>query len=285
LISQLTGIQQILIVQQTLFGDVLLGTSYLEALHNRFPEAAIDFFVSKPFDQVVEGHPFIRTVITSPSRRRFVSYCIGRLFAIVRIIGNRYDLVIDQQGNAGSAIIMMVCGARYRLGWKSTRGGKYFCNIKATPGDIRYHGNRNFDILSPLGISEQPYRLHVAIKNESHEYIASWLDKHAIKAKEFICMSTRSAVHSKQWDEKSFLRLIDLIASDIRLPIVLTYAPDEETSVRVLAGETDGKALPGPATTYNQVAALLSSCKLLICHDGGLNHLSVATGTPSIAIF
>ena len=30
---------------------------------------------------------------------------------------------------------------------------------------------------------------------------------------------------------------------------------------------------------------MLKKCRLLICNDGGLNHLSVATQTPSIAIF
>lgn len=41
----------------------------------------------------------------------------------------------------------------------------------------------------------------------------------------------------------------------------------------------------GPPTSFNQVAALLSACKLLIGLDGGLNHLSVATDTPCIALF
>ena len=264
---------------------MLLATSYIEALHQRFPSANIDFFVQQPFNEVVEGHPFIHEVISSRGKKRSLIYFFSRFAALLKIIIGHYDLVIDQQGNAGSATVMMVCFARYRLGWSTTRGGRYFCNLKAVPGPGRYHGNRNFDILTPLGISEQPYRLHVTIKNDSFIYIGKWLDDHHITRKRFICIATQSTKSANQWSSANFLALFTLLASETALPAVLTFAPAEEGPVRSLHEAANGHAVIGPPTNYNQIAALISECTLLICPEGGLNHLSVATGTPTIALF
>jgi ADP-heptose:LPS heptosyltransferase len=40
-----------------------------------------------------------------------------------------------------------------------------------------------------------------------------------------------------------------------------------------------------PPTDLGQAAALLERVRLLVCNDGGLNHLAVATETPTLAIF
>jgi ADP-heptose:LPS heptosyltransferase len=43
--------------------------------------------------------------------------------------------------------------------------------------------------------------------------------------------------------------------------------------------------LISPPTTFNQAGALLNFAKVLICNDGGINHLAVSQGLPSISIF
>jgi len=278
-------IKKILIVQQRPFGDVLLSTSYLEALQKKFPEATIDFFVSEPFNQVVEGHPYIHRIIISPAKKRLHTYLVGRFFAILNVTAKRYDLLIDQQGNTGSAIITLFSFARYRIGRASTRGGKYFCNLKVTMGPERYHGNSNFDMLAPLGIAEQPYRLYLTIKPDSKEYITSWLAENGIAVGKYLCLCTQSPIQINRWNDDCFLQLIERITAETGLAVMLTYSPSERTAVASIAERAAGKAIMGPVTTFNQVAALLTSATCMIGLDGGLNHLSVATQTPSIAIF
>ena len=47
----------------------------------------------------------------------------------------------------------------------------------------------------------------------------------------------------------------------------------------------DKKAILAPPTNFNQGAAMISHCRLLICNDGGLVHLSVATETSTALHF
>jgi ADP-heptose:LPS heptosyltransferase len=170
------------------------------------------------------------------------------------------------------------------LGWNDTRG-RHFYNLKAIPGPLRYHACRNFDLLVPLGIPEVPFRLFFSIEQASYNYIDAWLKQNNVRTGEFVCIAPGSVVKKREWDPLCFQKLIAIIYEKTGYRTVLTYAPSEEPVARQIAENSIDAALVGPPTTYNQVAALISRCKLLICHDSGINHLSVATGTPTIAIF
>jgi len=278
------SIKKILVVQIRPFGDVLLATSYLEALTKRYPDATIDFFVSAPFDQVLHNHPLLSSIIVSPKKDALLPYLWGRLRAIVKVFCNRYDLVIDQQAGTGSAYITLFSAAKYRLGWNSARGRCCY-NLKAVPGVMRYHACWNFGMVAPLGIAEVPFKLYVTITQASYDYIDNWLQKNNLCAKEFICIAPGSAVQKKQWETASFLDVIRRIHETTGYSIVLTYSPSEKPVAQYLADNSNNAARMSPPTTYNQVAAMLSRSKMLICHDGGINHLSVATETPAIALF
>ncbi|MEJ2056194.1 MAG: glycosyltransferase family 9 protein, partial [Calditrichaceae bacterium] len=67
--------------------------------------------------------------------------------------------------------------------------------------------------------------------------------------------------------------------------VVILWAPNEKADAEKLYNAMENKPVMAPPTDLNQAAAMLKRSALLICNDGGLNHLSVATGTPSIAIF
>ena len=67
--------------------------------------------------------------------------------------------------------------------------------------------------------------------------------------------------------------------------MVITGVPDELAGFKAALGTPPAGILYGPPTTFNQLAALITRCRMLVCIEGGVNHLSVATGTPAVAIF
>ena len=62
-------IKKILVIQFRPFGDVLLATSYLEALRKSFPRADIDFLVKEPYQEVLDKNPYLSNVISFPQER------------------------------------------------------------------------------------------------------------------------------------------------------------------------------------------------------------------------
>ena len=55
--------QSVLIIQTAFIGDVILATVLIESLHQKFPEANIDFVVRKGNESLLTGHPILREVI------------------------------------------------------------------------------------------------------------------------------------------------------------------------------------------------------------------------------
>ncbi|MEJ2546142.1 MAG: glycosyltransferase family 9 protein [Calditrichaceae bacterium] len=196
----------------------------------------------------------------------------------------KYDLIIDQIRGFGSAQIAWFSGAKYRLGFEHK---KYACvyNVKANRKSVRYHSSMKFDALIPLGIEEEPHKLYFNIKAESMEYIDNWIKQSDLTEDKIITFSPGSPVPRKKWSLNSYADLGEKILQNIKYKIVILWAPNEKEDADALFKLMHHKPIMAPATNLNQAAAMLKRSVLLICNDGGLNHLSVATETPSIAIF
>ena len=275
-------ISKILIIQLRPFGDVLLTTSYLSAIRKKYPAAQIDFLVSRPYDSILINNPYIDHVVKL-KKHKGLKYLVSRLSLFMKIRKRKYDLVINQQNGTGSAQICFLSGAKYRLGYADSKN-RYAHNLHAERGKPRYAASRKFDIISPLGIQEDKYSLYYYISPESSSYVESWFKKNNLIS-DVICFSPGSPVKKKQWDLNSYAETADRIVRDLKLPVVFLWAPDELEDVKQIMSKMKEDAILAPPTTFNQAAAFLKNVTLLICNDGGLNHLSVATDTPSLAVF
>ncbi len=276
-------IKTILIIQLEPFGDVLLNTSYLAALQKKFPKARIDFLVSKPFDSILEDNPIISKVITF-KRYKNIRYSVERCRIFSLIWSRRYSLVIDQQSGVGTAQIVFFSGAKYRLGFGHLKWS-WIYNLKANRAIERYSASMRFDLLQPLGIKEEPFELYYHIKKESYSYIREWLEKEDLLNEKLICFSPGSPSLKKKWGIQYYAQLADRILSSTSYQVIILWAKSEEADVKKLISLMENKPILAPQTTLNQGAALLTHCSLLVCNDGGLNHISIVTKTPSLAFF
>jgi ADP-heptose:LPS heptosyltransferase len=279
----LDTIQKILIIQFRPFGDVLLATAYLEALQNRFPNAAIDFLVKKPFDALLHKNPWISEVIAF-SDLSGMRYFSGRLKLFDLIRRRCYDLVIDQQSGTGSGQVVLFSKAVHKLGW-STGKWRWCYNLKAKKGPVRYRASQNFDMLAPLGISEIPHRLFYHVSEESDVFAMDWMKAHGLSAANTIIFSPGSPRQKKKWHAEGYAALADHIHQGTLMRVLVLWGPDEFADARTVVEKSKRKPILAPATNFNQGAAFLKQCRLLICNDGGINHLAVALDVPSLALF
>jgi len=278
-----TKIKKILVIQLKPFGDVLLTTAYFETLKNKLPQAKLYYLVKEPFQEIVANHPFIDEIIAI-KKEKGLKYAVERIKIIKKIRREKFDLVIDQQNMPSSQQLTLLSGAKLRVGYADARFS-FVYNIKAKRGKMQYSASRKYELLAPLGIGEEPYKLYFPIKHEAHEYIENWASKQKSDLKKLICISPGSPVKSKIWNLENYAQLADSIHDKLGYKVVLSWAPQELKYVEIVRSKMKTIPIVAPSTDLCQAAALLTRCKLLICNDGGLNHLSVATGTTTLAIF
>ncbi len=276
-------IKKILNIQFEPYGDVLLSTSYLETLTKHFPNVKIDYMVSNKYAEILENNPFISEVISVPDQGG-LSYFTGRLKALLYVWQKKYDIVLDQQGNPGSAQVALFSRAKYKLGWANRRW-KFAYNYTTEDNNHRYHASLRFDLLLPLGIKEQPYKLFYHIKRESVKYIDEWLKENGLKDEKIICISPAGPVEPRNWDPNSYAKFADIVLEKTKNKVVFIWAPDELEYVKMIISNMKNRPILAPKTTFNQAAAFLKKSYILICNNGGMLHLSVATETPTISLF
>ncbi|MGD8628897.1 MAG: glycosyltransferase family 9 protein [bacterium] len=281
--SRLKSIRKILVIQLGPFGDALLTTSYFEALRSTLPGARLHYLVKEPYDKIIRDHPAIDEIIVIP-RRTGIGYAIERLKTVRRIRSRGFDLVIDQQNMPSSQQLTLLSGAPYRLGYRDARFSWSY-NLKAGRGPLRYSASRKFDILGPLGIEERPYRLCFRIPGDAQDRMDSWLENTPFGHGEAVCVSPGSPVSHKRWSPEGFARLVDLIQARTGCRVILLWGPGERGDVNAVASQMETGPLVAPPTDLYEAAALLRRSRLLICNDGGLNHIAVTTATPTLAIF
>jgi len=146
-------------------------------------------------------------------------------------------------------------------------------------------GCQKFDFLTPLGIPEQPFQLFYHIIPESHQYIEEWLKKENLFEQKFVVFAPSGPTAKKKWGNSCFATLGDLIWEYYQLPIVLVGAKNEHTDCTAIFEMMKHKPYIAPDTDWNRLVALLPKAELLICNDSGINHVSCATETKTIAIF
>ena len=282
---ELEKIKKILILQYQPFGDIILNTGYMPHLRKKFPDAKIDYLMYKPFRKVLEGNPYLDELILMEKLKKNTLKCwLHNLKMLFEIRKRKYDLVIDQMRGTGSIQFVIFSGAKYRFGYNHKKFN-FIYNFNPKPGLIRYYAAMKLELLRDLGITEENFDLYFHIKQESLNYIDNWLQVNQLKSREFICCSPGSPISWKQWNLKSYALLLDMIIEKTGYPIVLLWGPREKDVVNKVQKYMQQKAYIAPATDFNQGGAMLKRSKLLICNDGGINHLCVAVKTPSIAIF
>lgn len=105
---------RVCIIKPSSLGDVIHALPILSALRRRWPTAHLAWVVSRPFREVLQGHPDLDELIVF-RRGHEMATLVGRLAR------GRYDLTIDLQGLFRSALMTAATLAKVRVGVADVR--------------------------------------------------------------------------------------------------------------------------------------------------------------------
>ena len=119
---------KILAIQFKYFGDAVLLTPALRALHEQVPHAELHLLVPEEIAPLFRQLPWLHRVWPMPRRRGHAR--IGESWPVIRALRReRFDRSVDFATNDRGAILSFFIGARQRLGWAEPGGflGRRFC--------------------------------------------------------------------------------------------------------------------------------------------------------------
>lgn len=285
----LKNIRRILIIKLQAIGDVVMSTAVIPNVRHAFPDAHIDFLTMKYCTPVVEGNPYINEVIWIQPRGHHRLQTFTGMKAtyqyLSRLVRTRYDLVIDLYGNARSAFLTTMTGARYRVGF-DFRGRKHFYTHQVVHRSNDVHEVEfNLDALIRVGIPVVTKDLFFPIVESDLVFIDAYLKERKLENSFLVGINGCASWKAKSWPLEKYAALADRLSEKFNAKIILVWGPGEQPVAESIRGKMKQPALVAPATTLKQLAALLKQCSIVISNDTSPMHISAAVGTPTVGVF
>lgn len=287
--------RKILLIKLRHHGDMLLTTPVIEALRQRYPQAAVDVLLYKETLPMLQAHPHIRQLrfIDRKWKNEGTLAHLRHEAALLKAIRQQgYDLVINLADQWRSAIITALSGAPVRIGFAYNKRRNAFwqrahTHLVSTSNHSQLHTvEQNLAALQPLNIpfSGFPAAMHYSESDWSHTQSVLAQSK---VTRPYIVIQPTSRWIFKCWEDDKVAGLIAALASE-QIDIVLTAAPDKKELAMIdhILSLCPGKAISlAGKLSLPQLASLIDHARLFIGVDSAPMHMAAALDTPCIALF
>ncbi len=274
-----TRIHRILVIKLRAIGDVLLSTVVLNNLRKAFPDAHIDFCAEVSGGEIIEGHPAIDSRLIFDAKKE------SGLSLIRRVRAGNYDCIIDLFGNPRSAVVTLLSGARYRVGYRF--GWRRCCyNIVTQPRGNQVH-NRDFnlDALTMIGVAVPDTSLTITVPDDARDFARKFFRDEGLDGAFVVALNAGGGWYTKRWGTAHFAALADEVIERHKAEVIICWGPGEKQSAEELLHSMKRRARLIPSTSLKQLAAILSLSSVVITNDSGPMHIAAVMGTPVLAVF
>ena len=236
---------KILIIKPSSFGDIIQANPVLPALKQTYPDAKIYWLVFKAWAKTLDMFPDVAGKIAWDRQAGIKEYF--RVLSEVR--KEKFDLVIDLQGLARTALIARFSNATEIVGVPGLKELSWFCITEAFPESARINATkRNLETVRYLtGKTFEPVfniKVPQASVNEARELLA----KNGVQNKEeFIVFIPAARGEAKTWPAGYY----DELAAKIQNKKIVILGAEgdgkllKNKKIIDLSGKTDIKTLAG----------------------------------------
>jgi len=270
---------RVLVIRLSALGDVLFALETVAALRRERPDVAIDFLVEDRFAKLLEDHPQIDRVLVYPRRQRL--RIPGSLLALRR---TRYDVALDLHGIQKSAMHMVACRARTKVGpaAPASREGaaaSYRVTVPM-PTPLPHRAAIGHLLLEAIGLSGEPCAPTVATSAPP----TSLLDG-LPRPRVLLHPGTSAFAAFKRWPPARFAELARRLERR-GVGVVVGFGPGErELAAPALEAAPLSRPADGAELGLAGLAGVMEACDVVVAADTGPLHLGAAVGARCVAVF
>lgn len=298
----LPPIRRILLIQPSRIGDIVFSLPTLNALRKTFPKAHIAWLVDERCRDLVERHPDLDETIVVPFKaieqalKKRQWPWVWRTFSDLKstLRAGNFDLSLDLHGLAKSALLVLLAGARRRLGSANTNGmkeGSGFFSREISPGpEDRHTVERNLAVVRYLGGDTGRPEFRLPVSESAPREVRAILNQAGCGAEDhLIVIHPGAGWLSRRWPAERYAALIDRLQQDLSAQIAVIGGPEGGSKEDQLFEELFSR-LETPVINLvrrlnlKQLLALFQRARLFIGNEAGPMHLANALGLPAVVL-
>lgn len=284
--STVAGRSRILICRLSHIGDCILTLPMVSALRQAVPKAWIAWAMEKPSPQLLDGHPHVDEIITIPKgwlKKPKTIWAVRR-----RLRQYDFDIAIDPQSIAKSALLARVSGAKIRLGFRGEHGRELssWFNNRCIQPKTTHLVDRSLELLDGLGIENREARFALPLRDSADCYVNQFLGERGLADARYVVINPGASWPSKRWENDRFAQVARQFHQKTGLTSIVTWGGDAELEMAtsICAGASDS-AILAPQTDLQQLTSLLKGAELYVGCDTGPMHMAAAVGTTCVGLY
>lgn len=293
----LSRINKILVVRQDdRIGNLILTTPLLSALRRFFPQAKVWYLASKTFHTLFSKSSLVDKILVA-KKRQYIFHPLSLLFFVRKVRKQKFDLAIDASDennfSLNNLFLILLSGARVRIGYGKPQSD-LFLNLEVPPSRARRHATEmHLDLLRHLVGDFQSDGLKIEVDPKKKAVVEGYLKGKGVGADDFLVGMHIGGRGRKRWQLGNFQKVADWITDSFRMnlqdesfgvKVIFIWGPEERKVVQKIGATGEGQIV-SDLFDLPVLSALIERCNLFIAPDTGAMHLSVAVGTPTLALF
>lgn len=264
--------KRILAIRLQAMGDVVITLPYLRALERSLPTTDIDFVTRQEDGDIPRALLLFRRVYQLRGGRSERRQLLLMPLLAPRLLGCRYDVVLDLQNNRVSRAIRQLVSPR---AWAAFDRESPLAAGERTRRTIEAAGFSVAHVEANLPLRDPSLGLDVL-------RCAKW-----DPARDLVVLSPAGAFASRNWPIERYARFAELWRQrhSAQFAIVgLDSLREKAAALEATLGGDDLLNLVGE-TTPSQALAIVQRASLVLTEDCGLMHMAWVTGVPTLALF
>lgn len=272
---------RILVTRLRYLGDIVLTTPVLSSLKRCYPDAEIHYLADARYASVLEHNPHLTGVIGLEGGVR------GAVRAVNRLRRTCFTAAIDLFYNPRSAWLLYCTGIPIRIGGSRRWRRRFYTETYSVPREVRSviaHHLYPLRILGCDGGNEMP-RIYLTGEERAAGMGLVQETAGCGECDPVVAAHPGGTWPSKRWPVDLFGRMIERLIERTGVKVLLVTGPGEDRIVREVAMHAGGGVSILPPQPLRALAAVLEACRGVVANDGGVLHMAVALGRPTVGIF
>ena len=276
--------KNILIVKMSSLGDIIHALPSLYALRKSFPEARITWAVHPAFAKILPELPWIDEIFLVDRKKiKDLKYLLS---VRKELHSRKFDLVIDLQMIAKSAIIAAFSGCSTRIGYNDAREGSFLVS-KPISGPHK-HGHiieQLLDVMRYLGCNCDEIEFPIRDCSKQEETVKAKLAQYGVNG-DYVVIVPGTRGEEKKWPIEYWGELAKEFSALGIYTVISGTKNEKDLSEKITGYYTSSYIVDFVGETdLLELAALEKMASLHISSDTGPLHIANAMHTPIIALF